>query len=213
MRTIAVLNSKGGCGKTAVATGLAASLAWEGYNVALGDMDSQQSSTDWLSRRPAEYPPITGLTPGEGRIRAPADTDFLVLDSPAAIHGPELAGLVRRAQTLLVPILPSHVDMVAARRFLGHLFKFKPVTERKARVGLIANRVKAHTIIFRELVGFLDRYRAPFVAQFRDSMNYVRAFERGLAANELPPYLAERDWEEWDVLLDWVRSRRSVGRS
>lgn len=209
MRTITVLNAKGGCGKTTVATGLASALAWEGYSVALGDMDPQKSASDWLAQRPEEYPAITGLSADDGPVRAPAGTDILVLDSPAAVSGPELNGLVRRSQTLLIPILPSHVDMKAAHRFLGHLFELKAVDGRKVKVGLIANRVKPHTIIFRELTGFLKDHRAPFVAQFRDSMNYVRAFENGLSVSDLPPYLAWQDWEEWEKLMGWVRSRKS----
>ena len=97
MRTIAVLNAKGGCGKTTLATNLSAALAWEGYQVALGDMDPQQSSADWGANRPEEYPEVMSLNSADGPIRAPAGTDYLVLDSPAGIHGPELGQLVRRA--------------------------------------------------------------------------------------------------------------------
>lgn len=212
MRTIAVINAKGGCGKTSIATGLASALAWEGYNVALGDMDPQQSTADWVAHRPEEYPPVTGLSAADGPVRAPAGTDFLILDSPAGIHGPELGNLVRRSQTLVVPVLPSYVDMRAATRFLNHLFQLKPVAEGQAKVGLVANRVKAHTIVFRELTGFLEDFRAPFVGQFRDSMNYVRAFERGLAVSDLPWYLAGQDWEEWEPIVAWTTSRKSAGK-
>jgi chromosome partitioning protein len=213
MRTIAVLNAKGGCGKTTVATNLAAALAWEGYQVALGDMDPQQSSADWGMARPEDYPEIITLSSAEGPIRAPKDTDFLVLDSPAAIHGPELGHLVRRAQTVLVPMLPSFIDMNAAHRFLGHLFSLKPITEGQAKVGLVANRVKPHTIIYRELKGFMGGYKAPIVGRLRDSMNYVRAFESGLSVNDFPGYIAEQDWTEWEVITEWITSRKSRGKA
>ncbi len=212
MHTIAVLNAKGGCGKTTIATNLAAALAWEGREVALGDLDPQQSTADWIAHRPAEYPPIYGLNAAEGPVRAPPGTEFLVLDSPAAIHGPELGNLVRRADTLLIPVLPSFVDMRAAQRFLAHLFALKPVVQKQVQVGLIANRIKAHTIIFRELTGFLEGFRAPFVGQFRDSMNYVRAFEKGLSVSDLPPYLAAQDWEEWERPLKWVTRKGTRGK-
>lgn len=107
MRTIAIVNAKGGCGKTTIATSLAAALAWEGHVVALGDMDPQQSANDWLSQRPEEYPEIIAAEPHKGQLRAPAEADTLVLDTPAAVAGHELGNIVRRSQTILVPVLPS----------------------------------------------------------------------------------------------------------
>lgn len=212
MRTIAIVNAKGGCGKTTVATSLASALAWEGYAVALGDMDPQQSASDWLAQRPEEYPEIIGVTPDGGPLRAPPETDILVLDTQAGIHGQDLGNVVRRSQTLLVPVLPSHVDMRAAWRFLNHLLELKPIQTRQTRVGLIANRVRPYTIVYRELTGFLDDFRVPVVGQLRDSMNYVRAFERGLTVSDLPPYLAWTDWEQWEEVLAWIRSKKSVGK-
>lgn len=212
MRTIAVINAKGGCGKTTIATNLAAALAWDGFNVALGDLDPQQSSADWCSSRPEEYPEVVSLSAAEGPVRAPAGTEFLILDSPAAIHGPELGNLLRRAETVLVPVLPSPIDMHAAHRFLGHLFTLKPIASGEARVGLIANRVKPHTIIYRELRGFLEDFSAPVVGKLRDSMNYVRAFETGLSVSDLPPYQAFADWEDWAAISGWVTSRKSRGK-
>ncbi len=212
MRTIAVLNPKGGCGKTTVATSLASALAWEGHAVTLGDLDPQQSATDWLGLRPEDYPAIVGVSAHDGPLRAPVDTDILILDCPAGIAGQALGNVVRRADTLLVPVLPSPVDMRAGWRFLNHLIELKPVRERHVTVGLIANRVRPHTIIYRELTGFLDGFRLPVVGQLRDSMNYVRAFERGLAVSDLPQYLAWQDWEEWEQILSWLRSPRSMGK-
>ncbi|PKL96190.1 MAG: hypothetical protein CVV18_02660 [Gammaproteobacteria bacterium HGW-Gammaproteobacteria-8] len=212
MRTIAILNAKGGCGKSTIATNLAAALAWEGHQVALGDLDPQQSAADWGSLRPADYPEISSINAADGPVRAPAGTDWLILDSPAGLHGPELGQLVRRAETILIPVLPSFIDMRAAHRFLGHLFSLKPIAEGEARVGLIANRVKPHTIIYRELRGFLDEYKAPVIGHLRDSMNYVRAFETGLSVSDLPPYLALADWDDWARILGWVTSRKARGK-
>ena len=213
MQSVLVVSSKGGCGKTTLSTNLAAALAWEGHRVALGDLDPQQSSADWGLSRPEEYPQITHLNAADGPIRAPKGTDYLILDSPAGIHGPELSQLTRRAQTILVPMLPSFIDMRAAHRFLGHLFSLKPIANGDAKVGLIANRVKPHTIIYRELRGFLGDYKAPIVGHLRDSMNYVRAFERGLSVSDLPAYLAQQDWDEWSTILHWLNSGKSRGKA
>jgi chromosome partitioning protein len=211
-RTIAVLNAKGGCGKTTIATNLASALAWEGHSVALADMDPQQSSNDWLSQRGDFEPAIIEVNRSGGPLRAPAGIDTLILDTPAGLHGTELGHILRRAETVLIPVLPSPVDMRAAWRFLNGLLELKPVRERQTVVGLIANRVRPQTLIYRELTGFLDDFRIPVVGQLRDSMNYVRAFESGKAVADLPPYLAWKDWEEWEPILAWIRSRKSRGK-
>ncbi|MEE4639580.1 MAG: ParA family protein [Wenzhouxiangella sp.] len=211
MRTIALINAKGGCGKTTIATSLASALAWEGHSVALADMDPQRSSADWLAHRPKTAPQITGVV--SANASPPPDTDTLILDTPAGLAGSELEQIIRRAQTVLVPVMPSPVDMRAAWRFLSHLQEIKAVRSGHTAVGLVANRVRPQTIIYRELTGFLDGFRVPVIGQLRDTMNYVKAFEKGLAVADLPPYLAWPDWEEWETVLAWVRSRHSQGRA
>jgi len=212
-RTIAVINAKGGCGKTTIATNLASALAWEGHSVALADMDPQQSSNDWLTQRGDQAPEIIEVNRKGGPLRTPAGVDTLILDTPAGLHGTELGHILRRAETVLIPVLPSPVDMRAAWRFLNALTELKPVKERQTVIGLIANRVRPQTLIYRELTGFLDDFRFPVVGQLRDSMNYVRAFETGKAVSDLPPYLAWKDWEEWEAVLKWIRSGKSRGKA
>jgi len=211
MRTIALINAKGGCGKTTVATALASALAWDGHAVALADMDPQRSSADWLAQRPDTAPAIAGVV--DFQSRPPADTDTLILDTPAGLAGSELEQIVKKAQTVLVPVMPSPVDMRAAWRFLSDLQEMKAIRSGQTAIGLVANRVRPQTIIYRELTGFLDGFRVPVVGQLRDTMNYVRAFEKGLSVADLPPYMAWQDWEEWETLLGWIRSRHSQGKA
>lgn len=211
MRTIAVINAKGGCGKSTIATSLASALTWEGHSVALADIDPQQSTHDWLKHRPDSAPALIGISAASS-AGPPDDIDTLIIDTPAGLAGSELEQIIKRAQTVLVPVLPSPVDMRAAWRFLSHLQELRAVRRGDTVVGLVANRVRPHTIIYRELTGFLEGFRVPVVGQLRDSMNYVRAFEKGLAVADLPPSLAWQDWEEWEAVLAWVRSRSSQGK-
>ena len=214
MRTISIINPKGGCGKSTIATSLAAALAWEGYQVALADMDPQQSTTDWLQQRPDDQPEIIGLSiDGPGQVRAPRGTDFMILDAPAATYSADLATLIRRSDTMLVPVLPSPIDMRAAHRFLTNLFTLKPVKEGEVKVGLIANRVRRGSVMYRELKGFLGYMSVPFVGHLRQSSNYVEAMERGLGVGDLPGSRAEEDWQEWETVLAWLRSGDSQPRS
>src|SRR5512144_280678 len=117
MRTILVANPKGGSGKTTLATNVAGWLAGKRQRVALADHDPQQSSTQWLERRPPLFPSIEPLPAGAKAARD-ADPHWGVVDSPAAFHGEELRKAVRRADLMLVPISPSAFDMTATQRFL-----------------------------------------------------------------------------------------------
>ena len=99
MRHILVTNAKGGCGKSTIATSLAAYFASEGYATALADFDPQGSALAWLEQRPADCAPIKAVRGFESGLRSvPHNTDFGVIDSPAGSDGEDLRELVRRAE-------------------------------------------------------------------------------------------------------------------
>lgn len=211
MRHIMVMNAKGGCGKSTLATNIAAYFAAEeGMSVALADYDPQRSSLDWLERRPDNRPQIVGLSAyDEGLKRAPRSADVLVIDAPARSHGAELTNLVKHAETIIVPVLPSTIDMQASGRFIQELKEVGKVERKQAKIAVVANRVREYTLIFEELDEFLAKQRIPYLTALREAQNYVRAYTRGLGVHELPEYLAWPDWEQWDPLTKWLRSVRS----
>ena len=210
MRSILVINAKGGCGKSTVATNLAAYYASEGYETALADYDPQQSALSWLEDRPEDYAEIKGIPGFDTGLRGVSrNTDYLIIDAPARSHGKELGELVRRAESIIVPVLPSPIDIKAAHNFVDELLDVHKVADRKARVAVVANRVRDNTLIFEELDEYLDSLKAPYIAALREAQNYIRAYQRGLGVHELPPYLAWPDWDQWDPILEWLGSRRS----
>ncbi len=210
MRHIMVLNAKGGCGKSTLATNIASYFACEGASVALADYDPQRSSLDWLDRRPASRPEIVGVAAFEGGLRhVPRSADIVVSDAPARSHGSELTDLVRHAETVVVPVLASTIDMQATATFLKELQAIGKVQRKQIRIGVIANRVRDNTLIFDELDEYLTRVRVPYIAALREAQNYIRAYTRGLGIFELPEYLAWPDWDEWEPLTAWLRSKRS----
>jgi chromosome partitioning protein len=214
MRHIMVMNAKGGCGKSTIATNLAAYYASEGYETALADYDPQQSSLDWLEQRPEDYAAITGLAAHKDGLRhIPRNAEYLVIDAPARSHGPELTMLVKHAEAIIVPVLPSPIDMKASAKFIAELLKVGRVSRKQVKVAAVANRVRENTLIFEELDEYLNKLRVPYLTSLREAQNYVRAYQRGLGIHELPPYLAWPDWEQWDPILEWLDSRRSQGRS
>ncbi len=210
MRHIMVLNAKGGCGKSTLATNIASYFANEGADVALADYDPQRSSLDWLERRPDNRPKIAGVSAhDQGLRRVPRNADILVIDAPARSHGAELTNLVKHAETIVVPVLPSTIDMQATSRFLTELQALAKVQKKDVKIGAVANRVRDNTLIFDDLDEYLTKARVPYIAALRDAQNYVRAYTRGLGIFELPEYLAWPDWEEWEPLTSWLRSVRS----
>jgi chromosome partitioning protein len=210
MRHIMVLNAKGGSGKTTLATNLASYFASQQNNVTLVDYDPQASSLAWLDERSSARPPIAGIAGYQrnaGRVRR--QTDIVILDAPAAVHGAELTALVRKAETILIPILPSPIDMRAASTFIKEIKSCAPVAQKKAKVALVANRCRSITNISAELEGFLSKQKIPFLTTLRDSQNYVRAADRGLGVFELGPAASAIDREQWQPILKWLKSKRS----
>jgi chromosome partitioning protein len=214
MRSILIANAKGGCGKSTIATNLAAYYASEGFATALADFDPQGSSLTWLGERPEEFGSISGVQGFESGLRSvPRSVDYLIIDAPARSYGKELTELIKRAETIIVPVLASPIDIKAAETFIDEVLAIGKVADKKAKVGLVANRVRENTLIYEELDNYLTRLKVPYVATLREAQNYIRAYQRGLGVHELPPYLAWPDWEQWDPLLEWLDSRRSQPRA
>ena len=211
MRHIMVLNPKGGCGKSTLATNIASYFAAEqGQKVALVDYDPQASSLDWVARRPADRAEIIGVAGYEDGFRhLPRSADIAVIDAPARSHGSELTELVKHAETIVVPVLPSSIDMQAVGKFLDELKTVAKVQQKGVKIAVVANRVRENTLIFEELDEYLERLRIPYVATLREAQNYIRAYTRGLGIYELPEYLAWPDLEQWEPLARWLRTSRS----
>jgi chromosome partitioning protein len=209
MRHILVLNAKGGSGKSTIATNLASYFAQAGEDVVLADYDPQGSSLAWLEARSAAKAPIKGVAGFKEPVRSSKGSGYMIIDSPAAIHGRELSNLLRRAETVLIPVLPSPIDMRAAKQFIEAIKSSGQVAGKKTKVGLIANRVKELTNIYAELEDFLSKQRIPVLSHLRESMNYVRAAESGLGVFEMAPYATQVDREQWEPILSWLKSKRS----
>ena len=121
----------------------------------------------------------------------------------------ELGNIMRRADTFLVPVLPSPIDMRAAARFLEEMRRNKRIQSKQAKYALIENRARSHTRVYQELDERLRRQRAPILTTLRDNMNYIRAAERGLGICELAPYATATDREQWQPVIRWLNSKRS----
>jgi chromosome partitioning protein len=210
MRTIMVLNAKGGCGKSTIATNLASYFAYGmGKKVVLADYDPQESSLAWLEARDEQWPHIDGIAAYKAPLRVAKDTDYVIIDAPARVHGAELTQLMKKVETVIFPVLPSPIDMRAATKYVQELMKNGRVERKEVKIGVVANRVRENTIIFSELFDFIKALKLPYIATLRDTQNYIRAEERGIGIFEMAPSQVYQDLEDWEPLTRWLRSKRS----
>ncbi len=215
MRSILVMNAKGGSGKTTISVNLAVYYALEGHNVALVDYDPQYCALDWLDARAENRPKITGIEGLQKGARVPRSTDVVILDAPAATHGRHVTELLSRAQTCIIPVIPSTVDLNAAARFIDEITELGRVLNRKVRVATVANRIRENAPGHFEIEEFLESTKLPngrklpFVACLRNSINYSHAAEQGLGIWEVAPSKVAHDLEMWAPLITWLRSRSS----
>ena len=212
MRTIMIMNAKGGCGKTTLATNLACWFADQDGKVALADFDPQGSSLDWLEAR-NDYdgvPGIQGIDASREAVKPARGTEYLIIDVPAGIHGAEINKILKQVETLIIAVLPSPIDMRAAKRFLGELLESGRVSKKQTRIALVANRVRENSVAFHTLEDFLNEQKIPVLSHLRESTNYLKCAETGLSIFELAPSAVEKDLPQWDPIIDWLDSRKSL---
>ena len=221
LRRILVINAKGGCGKTTIATNLASYYASTGRGAALLDYDPQGSSIQWLALRDEQHKPIHGVaafrkpvsgTTRSWQLRVPAEAERVILDAPAGIQGMPLIDLVRECDTIILPVLPSPIDIHAASHFIRDLLLVAKVRSRAIRVGVVANRVRANTRVYQSLQRFLQSLNIPFVTCLRDTQNYVQAAQDGLGVFEWRGNRVSQDRQQWQALIHWIESDEDAGR-
>ena len=216
-KKIVVINSKGGCGKTTLSTNLASYYAAQGYPSALFDYDPQDSSTRWLTQRPAELERIHGVAAAHApdgnvtrsfQMRIPPETQRLILDTPASLKRMELIEILRGAAAVIVPILPSTIDSYVTAAFIKDLQTELRMHAPGAAVATVANRVRRNTRAFQTLLRFLEASDMAPVACLRDSQNYVQAAAGGIGIHDMKVNATRIDREHWQPLIDWLESPR-----
>jgi chromosome partitioning protein len=215
MQKIVLLNPKGGSGKTTIAINLASYFAVCGLKPTLMDLDAQGSSTRWLSKRAKGQPPIHAIAAYERNSRVtrsfatrlPLDTERLVVDTAAALQSQMLPDITRSATAVLVPVLPSDIDIYAAAKCISDLLLIGKIRREDQRIAVIANRVKKNTLVYKALMKFLETLQIPVVATLRDSQNYIRAAETGLGLFEMKPNQVREDMDQWLPLIGWLAQR------
>lgn len=207
MQTILIANPKGGSGKSTLATNLAGYFAWQGEQVMLGDLDRQQTSRHWLRLRPENFPRVSGWELKDREpARPPKGTTVAVLDSPAGLHGKRLDQALKVSGRILVPVRAGFFDMWASEEFFLQLAEEKAVRKGEVEVAVVGMCVNPRTKTAQELNDFLARFDLPVLTHLRETQLYVQLQPRGLTLFDLPRPRYERDYLEWQPILDWLRA-------
>ena len=217
MLKITVMNAKGGCGKTTIATNLASYCASRGYGTALFDYDRQGSSIRWLNERPSALPPIHGVAAFEPprmgitrawQMRTPQETRYIITDTPAGCALVDIEDRVAETDVILIPVLPSSIDIHSTADFIRVLLLVGKARIHNTPLAIVTNRTRIRTRAVEKLERFLNKLDIPVIARIRDTQHYVSAAEQGLGIHELNERDAKKDRETWCELLDWLDNNR-----
>ena len=204
MRSILVVNPKGGCGKTTIATNLAGYYAQKDIPVSLVDLDRQKSSYQWVKSRPKDAGKIDLYTDLDAEI----STKRVIYDCPAQIHIGLTTDLINKSDVIVMPINPSIIDHRAAFKFI---FDIRGLIRadvcKNIQIGLVANRSNTKFKSYSEVERFSNMMQTPIISSLRSSQNYVSAAEKGLSIFELPNHQTRIDREQWRSLNYWAEGK------
>jgi len=221
MKTTLVVNPKGGAGKTTVAINLASYFAAEQIPVTLMDYDPQGSSLHWLRLRPPEATKIHAANAAPekyGRLRSfdmyvPPETRHVIIDAPAGCAGVLLHEMLARSSTVLVPLVPSTIDLHATGNFLRELTAMGPVKYGHVRMAVIANKVRRSMPAYAPLQALLDSLGLKLLARLIDSDVFLRAAESGAGIFELNPGVAAAERSQFMPIVEWLTDHRRLAEA
>lgn len=216
MFTVAIVNSKGGAGKTTLATNIASYYASQSFTVAMKDYDSQGSSTYWHKRRGDLQPgiqciPIFNQVVGRTSSFAhhpKRGTEVLIIDSPSGIEVNSFKEVLAISDVIIIPVLPSAIDIHAVSRFISELLLKAKIDRKVKPIAVVANRARKNTLVYRKLEKFLDALGIPFIATLRDTQNYIKASEDGVGVIEMNGDNLFKDHKSMKAIFSWLESVR-----
>lgn len=187
MKVIAVLNQKGGSGKTTIATHLARAFQLASASVVLVDSDPQGSARDWAAAREEQPLSVIGIDRPtiERDLKSLAKTDFVVIDG--APQASDLAiSAIKAAHFILIPVQPSPYDIWAAADLVDLVKQRIEVTDGKLQAAFIVSRAIAGTKLGQEVADALAGYGLPvLISRIMQRVIYPGSAATGLTAFDI----------------------------
>jgi len=210
MPVVAVVNRKGGSGKSTLSAHLAVHCAKSGFPVMLGDTDRNLSTQVWLRLRelrrlPPSAPIVGRVVDPRNVLRPPAGTEHVVLDTPGGLHGFELGRVVCHADAVIIPVCSSVFDRDSAAECWAELRSLPRVASGRCKVAVVGMRLDARTKANQVIKGWAQAQGLPFIGVLRETQAYVRSIEHGLTVFDLPASKVAADLEQWAPIIDWLR--------
>ena len=199
-KVIAILNQKGGVGKTTIAVHLAAALARKKLKVMLLDADPQGSALDWsAARKDPQAVPVAGLPKKSIHKELPAlaaDYQYVVIDGPPRVYDVAQSAIMA-SDLVIVPVQPSPYDVWAAKEIID-LLEEATVYKPSLKKVFVINRKIANTAIGRDVVEALSDYPLPVLKNsICQRVPFAESATQGLTVFELDPeMLASREMAE-----------------
>lgn len=207
MLKVLIASCKGGCGKTTLATHLAAYYAVEGRNTVLVDCDRLASSRRWCERRAglaSAVLPIDG-TRRNWRERIPSGAERVIIDTPAGASASDIDELLDYVDAVLIPILPSPFDLDACRPFVESVAGLSRIRRGKVAAGLVGNRLRPWTQSSQLALEEMRQFALPVIAQLRDTQGYVVATGLGKSLFDYHSEAVRSHQDDWKPLLRWLK--------
>lgn len=192
-RVVAVVNQKGGAGKSTLAMLLAGGLAEEGARVLVADADPQNTALRWATAGDGFPAEVEDLSGEEGKLhkhlrKRLADYDYIVIDSPPHASAPVTESALRLAHLALVPVIPSPPDLWASiriREAIAHARHKNP--DLLARI--VVNQAQLNTVLARDVLALLPEFGIPLLAA---QLKQRTAYRECAALGATPAHLGSR---------------------
>jgi len=180
---IAVLNQKGGCGKTTIATTLARGLQLGGASVLIADADPQHTVSDWYrADEEAERPDVFSAAREMNRLPdlRKARYDYVVIDGPPRLL--DFTPAVKAAHLVVIPVRHSAADLWAIRPLVDY------VVSQKQKAVFVVSMERARSRLASEIGSALKGYGLPVLkARTGDRVAYTDALGQGLTVFDTKP--------------------------